>query len=111
MKVLLDEMMPVALRHHLPGHEVFSIEYMGWKSKRNGELMALMLNHGFDAMLTNDQNMREQQAPDWVQVPLLVTQLSNTKLSLLLEVIPDILRLLATNPPPGFHPVRGPATP
>ncbi len=103
MKILLDEMMPVALRHHLPGHEGFSIEYMGWKSRSNGELMALIVGNGFGAMLTNDQNMQDQQAPDWVQIPILVTKLPNTNLSMLLEVTPDILRLLATNPPPGFH--------
>jgi len=98
MKILLDEMIPVALRNHPPGHEAFSIDYMGWKSQRNGTLLALMLSHGFGAMLTNDQHMEGQQAPDWVQVPILVTKLPNTKLSLLLQIVPDILRLLATTP-------------
>ena len=39
MKVLLDENLPVALRLHLTGHEVFTATYQGWSGKTNGELL------------------------------------------------------------------------
>ena len=111
MKVLLDEMMPVDLRLHLPGHQVLTVSYMGWKSVRNGLLMGLMLANGFEAMITNDRQMRNQQAPSWVKLPIVVTHVKKPKLPHMLKLVPDILRLLATRPPPGFHHVHGPATP
>ncbi len=30
MKLLLDENLPHQLRHEVPGHEVFTVAYMGW---------------------------------------------------------------------------------
>ena len=103
MKVLLDEMIPVDLRLALTGHDVYTVTFMGWKSKQNGELMQLMIDHGFEAMITNDRQMRHQQSRAKVRVPVLVTQLPKPELPEMLELVPDILRLLATNPPPGFH--------
>lgn len=41
MKILLDECLPLRLRNHIPGHDVFTVEYMGWKGIGNGRLMAL----------------------------------------------------------------------
>ena len=32
MKVLLDECLPLDFRHHLPGHEVHTAEWAGFKS-------------------------------------------------------------------------------
>ena len=34
---------------------------MGWSSKRNGELLRLMVAERFDALLTVDQNLEFQQ--------------------------------------------------
>jgi len=54
MKVLLDENLPHPLRHELPGHECFTVAYMGWGGIENGELLALAAALGFDALLTKD---------------------------------------------------------
>ena len=37
-RVLLDENLPVQLRHWLDGVEAVTVEHMGWKATRNGEL-------------------------------------------------------------------------
>ena len=62
MRVLLDEDLPWQLRHYFPDHEVFTTAYMGWKSKGNGELLALARDE-FDAFITIDQRLDGRQAP------------------------------------------------
>ncbi len=56
MRVLLDEDLDVRFRRELTGHEVFTVEYMGWKGMGNGELLALA-DPQFDALVTADQNL------------------------------------------------------
>lgn len=48
MKLLLDENLPHELRHHLPGHNVFTTAYMAWGGLKNGALLALAARQGFD---------------------------------------------------------------
>ncbi len=54
-RVLLDENIPVLLRHHLTGVEAASAEYMGWKGVRNGELLRRAREGGFAVLLTADR--------------------------------------------------------
>ena len=103
MKVLLDENLDPDLRKALVGHEVFSVRYLGWNGKSNGELMDLMTADGFEAMITNDHHIQHQQPASRVRVAVLVTTLQRPDLPYLLQLVPDLLRVLATNPPPGFY--------
>jgi hypothetical protein len=48
VKLLLDENLPHDLRHHLVGHEVFTVTYMGWSGTKNGALLLLAADAGFD---------------------------------------------------------------
>jgi hypothetical protein len=41
VKILLDERVDQRLTRDFVGHEVRTVEQMGWKSKQNGELLAL----------------------------------------------------------------------
>ena len=61
MRLLLDECVPRPLKRELPGHVVNTVGEMGWSSRRNSELLALMLRSGFTAFLTVDQNLEFQQ--------------------------------------------------
>lgn len=56
MKLLLDENLPHALRHELPGHQCYTVSYCGWAGKLNGELLKLASESGFDALITKDTN-------------------------------------------------------
>jgi len=60
MKILLDECLDVRLRNHIPGHDVFSADYMGWKGISNGELLNRAAAQGFDLMLTVDKGTLHQ---------------------------------------------------
>jgi hypothetical protein len=49
MRLLLDECVPQPLLRDLTGHDAHQVVDMGWSSRRNGELLALMLSAGFGA--------------------------------------------------------------
>lgn len=59
--MLLDECVPRVLKRELPGHDVRTVVEMGWSSQRNGALLALMLENGFESLVTVDRNIRFQQ--------------------------------------------------
>jgi len=63
MKILLDECLPLDLRHSIPGHEVHTAQWAGFKSKKNGELLRSAELAGYDVLLTVDQGIQYQQNP------------------------------------------------
>lgn len=58
MKLLLDEDVPKQLleilRRVLPNHSVSHVDDLGWKSKKDRNLLADAARRGFDAIITND---------------------------------------------------------
>ena len=58
MKILLDENLPQRLRTMLPGHDVATVNFMGWKGVENGELLKRAASHGFDVMVTQDAGLK-----------------------------------------------------
>ena len=90
MKVLLDEQLPHKLRLALTAHEVSTVDYLGWKGLKNGELLRAAEDAGFEVFLTGDKNLSCQQSlcdlrlavlvlstPDWPRLRLCVEQLSS----------------------------------
>lgn len=61
MKLLIDENLPKKLKLDFPEHEIFTVSDMDWKSKKNGELLKLMLKQNFEILLTFDKNLQFQQ--------------------------------------------------
>lgn len=56
----MDEALTSKLKQELPGHDVFTIQDMGWRARKDAELLALA-DQSFDVLLTTDRNMRFQQ--------------------------------------------------
>ena len=61
MKLLLDENLPKRLKTDFLNHEAFTVREMGWNGIKNGPLLQLMLDNGFQALLTFDKNLQHQQ--------------------------------------------------
>jgi predicted nuclease of predicted toxin-antitoxin system len=61
MKILLDECITKHLKPHLSDYEVATVREMRWSGIKNGKLMALCVEHGFDILLTIDKNLQYQQ--------------------------------------------------
>jgi len=60
-RVVLDEGVLRHLIRCLPGSELTTVPASGWASIKNGKLLALIEQAGFDAFLTCDKNMEFQQ--------------------------------------------------
>jgi predicted nuclease of predicted toxin-antitoxin system len=61
MRLLLDENLPKRLKQDFAEHEVYTVAEKQWTGKQNGELLKLMLENGFAALLTFDKNLQHQQ--------------------------------------------------
>ena len=61
MRLLLDENLPKRLKLDFPEHEIFTVRDKQWNGFKNGELLKLLLENSFDALLTYDKNLQHQQ--------------------------------------------------
>ena len=61
MKLLLDENLPKRLKLDFPNHEIYTVVDKKWTGIKNGQLLKLMLEEQFDALLTFDKNLQFQQ--------------------------------------------------
>lgn len=71
MKILIDENLPRYLKRVLAGHDVSTVQEMGWSGIKNGELLKLA-EPGFDLFLTADKNIRYQQNLTGRQLAIIV---------------------------------------
>jgi putative NIF3 family GTP cyclohydrolase 1 type 2 len=61
MLILLDENLPHKLRLLIPGHDVRTVAYQGWKALSNGALLTAAEDASFDVIVTADQSLSYQQ--------------------------------------------------
>mgnify|MGYP001612255141 CR=1 FL=1 len=80
MKLLLDENFPQKVSLDFPEHTLMTVEKAGWKGKRNGELLELIIKEGFDGLITLDQNLPKQQNLSKYTVKSLSSSLKTTVL-------------------------------
>ena len=67
---------------------------MGWSSKRNGELLKLMLAEKFDALLTVDQHLGFQQNVRQSGIAVVVVASRTNRLKELRPLVPQMLEAL-----------------
>lgn len=61
MKLLLDECTPRRLKRDFAGHQVFTVDDVGLKGVKNGELLRAAVDKGFDVLITVDRKIPAQQ--------------------------------------------------
>jgi predicted nuclease of predicted toxin-antitoxin system len=91
MKILLDENLPLDLRHFLAEHQVFTVAYMGWKGVSNGALLACAGDAKFDLLITRDSGIEYQQNLTNLPIAVIVVPRQAMKLKELLPLIPRLL--------------------
>ncbi len=94
MRLLLDECVPRPLKRELAGHDVSTAVEQGWSSKRNSELLRLMVTEGFEAFLTVDQNLEFQQNVAGSGIAVVVVVARTNRLKELRPFVPAILDAL-----------------
>lgn len=71
--MLLDENLPKPLKNHFSDKvEVLTVPEMGWASKKNGELISLMVQEGIEYLITVDKNLEYQQNLSKYSIRLIV---------------------------------------
>lgn len=95
MRLLLDECVPKPLKRDLVGHDVWTVVEMGWSSKRNGELLKLMLAEGFEALLTVDQGIEFEQNVRKSGIAVILMTARTNRLKELRPLVPQILGALS----------------
>lgn len=104
MLVLIDESLPRQLVAELTGHDVRTVSSMGWRGKRNGELLRQAVGSGFGALITADRNLEFQQHIPRYALGVIVLMVPTTKLEDVLPFAPNILEALKqVEPGRVFH--------
>ncbi len=89
MRILLDECVPRRLLRELAGHDVQTVPELGWSGKKNGALLALMVDQDFEVLMTVDQNLRHQQNLRVVGVAVIVLVAASNRLADLMPLMPS----------------------
>ena len=106
MKVLLDENIDVRLKKLIKGHSVYTVRDKGWFGKQNGQLLELMLDDGFECLITADKNLSNQQNFQRYPISVLVLHGEGIDYASLALLVPKILATLNDPMPAGAIDVR-----
>jgi hypothetical protein len=72
VKVLLDETLPHRLRNRPGSHDAFTVRDMRWAGLKNGELLKIAEEAGFEGFVTGDQTLSYEQTLTGLRVAVLV---------------------------------------
>jgi predicted nuclease of predicted toxin-antitoxin system len=90
VKLLLDHCIDRRLAGILTSHDMQTSAELGWEQLRNGELLARAAQHGFDAVVTTDANVRHQQNLQTLPISVIVLRAMSNRLADLLPLVPQI---------------------
>ena len=99
MRVLLDEQLPRQLSAYLIGHEVRTVQQQRWAGTKNGALLRLTVETGFEAFRTADHNLEYEQSLRSVDLGIVVLVAGSNALEDLVPLVPDVLSVLPTIQP------------
>jgi hypothetical protein len=80
MRVLLDECVPRKLKNGIPDHECQTVPEAGLAGLKNGLLLSLAENAGFDLFLTMDKGLQYQQNLSGRRIAILIIRASSNRL-------------------------------
>ena len=112
MRLLLDENLPKRLKLDFLEHEVYTVRDKGWNGVKNGQLLKLLIENGFDALLTFDKNLQYQQNFSKYSVAVFVLSAWINKYEVLKTLVPQIKNYLHKNVlPSGAVVIQMPTAP
>jgi predicted nuclease of predicted toxin-antitoxin system len=98
VKLLLDECLDWRLRRDLPGHEVKTVQEMGWDGIQNGRLLALAQAQ-FQVFITGDRNLSLQQNLPSFSIAVVVLKAESIRLIHTRPLMPKVLAALSSLKP------------
>ena len=103
MRVLLDENLDHRLRKYLGEHDVVTVSYMGWIGLKNGELLRMAEENGFQVFVTGDRTLSHEQNLTGRQLAIIV--LSSIELPILRKHLSSIVDAIDRALPGSFQAV------
>jgi hypothetical protein len=92
MKLLLDESVPRGLEQHFPSDfDVSTVQENGWVSVKNGALLRLAADGGFEALITADKGFAYQHNQETLPVPVSFCTLIEQRLSIWFQPCQQLL--------------------
>jgi len=107
LRVLLDEHLPLRLAEAKRDHDVSTVRSEGWSGKKNGDLLRLATNAGFEILITNDRSIEHQQNLTFSDIRILVLDAPTNKLEDLLRLVPKVLEAIESSVPGEIHHLAG----
>ena len=99
MKLLLDESVPRRLGSLFPdSFEVRTVQQMGWAGSKNGDLLRMADENGFDAFITVDQGIEYQQNLAGLALPVIIMVARRNRLQELQPLVPGVVAILSRTP-------------
>lgn len=92
MKILIDESLSEDLKKEFSDFDVFTVNDMKWNSKKNGELLSLMVENSFDIFVTLDKNLKYQQNLKKFPLKIFCFRVNDSKLETIMPLIPQLKR-------------------
>jgi predicted nuclease of predicted toxin-antitoxin system len=77
MRILLDESVPQKLRLLIEGHAAVTVAFQGWSGLKNGDLLTVAEEEGYDLLITADQEITYQQNLSSRKLSLIVLSTNN----------------------------------
>ncbi len=102
MRILLDECIPRKLKNQLVGHICSTVPEAGFAGKKNGELLKLADEGGFEVFVTLDRGIEYQQNLAAQKLVVLVLRAKSSRLEDLIPHIPRLLEILRGSPKDGL---------
>jgi predicted nuclease of predicted toxin-antitoxin system len=101
MKLLLDENLPKRLKQDFTEHEIYTATEKGWTGVSNGQLLELLIEGKFDALLTFDKNLQYQQNFTRYSIAVIVLNATDNRYQTLKRLVPKVIDLLRQTLKPG----------
>jgi predicted nuclease of predicted toxin-antitoxin system len=98
MRILFDENLNWRLRHALKGHEIATVQSLGWTGIKNGQLLRKAVEARFDVLLTRDNNLVYQQDLSTFPIAVIVLRVRSNLLEDGLALMPKVLQILPSAP-------------
>ena len=91
MLVLLDEQLPRHLAREIGGHNVSTVQQRGWAGLKNGELLRVAADAGFEVLVTADRNLQFQQNLSQSRLGIILLIAPSNALEDILPLVPNLL--------------------
>jgi predicted nuclease of predicted toxin-antitoxin system len=84
MKILIDECIPRKFKRSLPGHNCLTVPEAGLAGTKNGHLLSLAKERGFEVFLTIDRGFEYEQNLSSGSIAVVVVRVKSNRMSDLL---------------------------